>query len=441
MTREIYKKINIVFFKYNLRMGTTQVTDKFMNELELIFKDMGHIVTIIDFNKYALHKNSIKLDYVINSDGVQIVFKDMEQTTTDFAEYGLPKDLVKVDYVINFSLTLAGVPSLFKFFTDNNVIVGSLLVDPPIHAGVLIKNTPKKNTFIGMFAESFFNSYEKYIDNTRILAHLMQAGSKALTNKKNIDVIMTANLHEIKVPDDIINKSLEKLEIGETKKNLLKKFIEKVYNKACNDFNKTMEECIEEVILENEDIQIAMNIEALKPIFFEEVYRAVDWCRRMKYRHKVVRTLLDNDIKVEFWLNSKDKFFNEYSNFKDNGKLPYLEIVEKIAESKILLQDLYPVKNGGSERVFNAMLNRTLVISNRNSFANDELIDGVNIIYYDANNLNELVEKVRFYTENYDLAQPIIENAYKLVSEKHTWKNRAEELINMYYIMKDLNET
>ncbi|OON90341.1 MAG: hypothetical protein ATN32_04185 [Candidatus Epulonipiscium fishelsonii] len=202
-----------------------------------------------------------------------------------------------------------------------------------------------------------------------------------------------------------------------------------------------MEECIEEVILENEDIQIAMNIEALKPIFFEEVYRAVDWCRRMKYRHKVVRTLLDNDIKVEFWLNSKDKFFNEYSNFKDNGKLPYLEIVEKIAESKILLQDLYPVKNGGSERVFNAMLNRTLVISNRNSFANDELIDGVNIIYYDANNLNELVEKVRFYTENYDLAQPIIENAYKLVSEKHTWKNRAEELINMYYIMKDLNET
>ncbi|ONI37597.1 hypothetical protein AN639_09635 [Candidatus Epulonipiscium fishelsonii] len=443
MTKEVDNKINIVLFRYHLRMTSMQIINQFINELEIAFKDMGHIVTILDFDQYALHKDSINLDYVINSDGVSIVFKDMDQTTTDFDKYGFPKDSVKVDYVIDFNSMLAGIPSLFKFFSDNNVIVGTLLIDPPVHVKNLLINIPIKNVFIGMFAESFLNSYEKYIDNTRILTHLMQAGSKSviMNNKKNIDVIMTASLREINSPDDKINKLIEKWELRETTANILKKFVEEVYNKAFDDFNKTMEECIEEVILENKDIQIAMNIPDLQQILFEQVYIVLDWHRRMHYRQKVVKSLLDNDIKVEFWLNSKNKFFNEYPNFVDNGKLPYPKIIEKIAESKILLQDLYPVKNGGSERVFNAMLNRTLVISNRNSFANDELIDGVNIIYYDANNLNELVEKVRFYTENYDLAQPIIENAYKLVSEKHTWKNRAEELVNMYYVMKDLNET
>ncbi|ONI37598.1 hypothetical protein AN639_09640 [Candidatus Epulonipiscium fishelsonii] len=442
MTQKTDDKINILLFKYTSK-NNRQILGKFIDELEITFKNMGHIVTILDFDQYAVHKDSINLDYVINSDGASIVFKDMDQTTTDFDQYGVPKSLIKVDYVINFCLTLALVPSLFKFFSDNNVIVGTVLLDNPARFKMFLKYTPKNNVFIGMFAESFLNSYEKYIDNTRILTHLMQAGSKSIimNNKKNIDVIMTANLSGPDLPENAANKFIEKGKIKESEITIFKKFIKEVHNKACNDFNKTMEQCIEEVILENEDIQSAMNIPNLKQILFEQVYIILDWHRRMHYRQKVVKTLLDNDIKVEFWLNSKNKFFNEYPNFVDNGELPYPEIIEKIAESKILLQDLYPVKNGGSERVFNAMLNRTLVISNRNSFANDELIDGVNIIYYDANNLNELVEKVRFYTENYDLAQPIIENAYKLVSEKHTWKNRAEELVNMYYVMKALNET
>ncbi|ONI37596.1 hypothetical protein AN639_09630 [Candidatus Epulonipiscium fishelsonii] len=445
MIKETDNKINIVLFKYSLRGGNRRILGKFIDELEIAFKDMGHIVTILDFDQYAFHKDSIRLDYTTNSDGVSIVFKDMGQTAIDFDQYGFPKDSVKVDYVINFGATLAGIPSLFKFFSDNNVIVGTLLPDPPVYIRRLLKNTPKRNVFIGMFAESFLNSYEKYIDNTRILIHLMQAGSKSviMNSEKNIDVIMTAalRLEEVDLPDGRINQLIEEWELRETTANIVKKFANELYTKAFDNFNKTMEECIEEVILENEDIQLAMAMPELKHLLFEELYLTVDWYRRNKYRYNVVKALLDNDIKVEFWLASENKYFNEYPNFVDNGILWYHEIVEKIAESKILLQDLYPVKNGGSERVFNAMLNRTLVISNRNSFANDELIDGVNIIYYDANNLNELVEKVRFYTENYDLAQPIIENAYKLASEKHTWKNRAEELVNMYYVMKDLNET
>ncbi|ONI43890.1 hypothetical protein AN640_05965, partial [Candidatus Epulonipiscium fishelsonii] len=343
-------KINIVLFKYDLRMSWTPITNKFIEELEIAFKNMGHIVTIIDFDKYMLHKNSMNLCYVINSDGISIVFEDREQSTTDF-DYGLPKGLIKVDYVINFCFTLAFIPSLLKIFSDNNVIVGTLLLDNPARQacyGILSKNVPKKNIFVGMFAESFLNSYEKYIDNTGILTHLMQAGSKALNNKKNIDVIMTANLIEPDLPEDRINKLIEKKEIKESEITIFKKFAKEVYDKAFSDFNKTMEECMEEVILENEDIQLAMNILDLKQILFEGVYREVDWCRRMKYRQKVVKALLDNDIEVEFWLNSKNKLFNEYPNFKDNGKLPYPEIVEKIAESKILLQDLYPVKNGGS---------------------------------------------------------------------------------------------
>jgi len=58
----------------------------------------------------------------------------------------------------------------------------------------------------------------------------------------------------------------------------------------------------------------------------------------------------------------------------------------------------------------------------------DLLEDGKHCVMFDS--LEELEKKIRYYLNNDAARNEVIENAYNLVVEKHTWDHRGEFMIS-----------
>ena len=78
------------------------------------------------------------------------------------------------------------------------------------------------------------------------------------------------------------------------------------------------------------------------------------------------------------------------------------------------------------------MLNNTLVLINQNNYYNNLYIDGQNIAFYNMNDLNTLVEKTHFYLNNEYERSLIEKGAYETTKQFNTWKNRAQETLEIY---------
>lgn len=109
-----------------------------------------------------------------------------------------------------------------------------------------------------------------------------------------------------------------------------------------------------------------------------------------------------------------------------------------MSQSKILLNDMCYFENGSHERVFSAMLNDALVVSNKNNYSFNMYKDKESIIYYDAGNFNNLVSNVKYYLQNEDERNQVVNKAYDITSKYNTWGNRADEIIELYDIVKNM---
>jgi spore maturation protein CgeB len=75
------------------------------------------------------------------------------------------------------------------------------------------------------------------------------------------------------------------------------------------------------------------------------------------------------------------------------------------------------------------MLSGAVAVTDSTDFLRNETVDGRDIIFYELDELDKLPDKLRYYMEHDDEAERIASNGYKLALEKHTWDNRAQELV------------
>lgn len=116
------------------------------------------------------------------------------------------------------------------------------------------------------------------------------------------------------------------------------------------------------------------------------------------------------------------------------------ELIDYLKNKKIELVVAYMCyfENGSHERVFSAMLNDALVVSNKNNYSFNMYKDKESIIYYDAGNFNNLVSNVKYYLQNEDERNQVVNKAYDITSKYNTWGNRADEIIELYDIVKNM---
>lgn len=193
------------------------------------------------------------------------------------------------------------------------------------------------------------------------------------------------------------------------------------------EHNLTLEQALEIFLVESD---IPFNDEEFTNLCLRYLY--VDYFMRAFYREELLRTLTDNGIVVDIFGDKWEEFeCNNKDYLRLHEPLDFMENVKMMGDAKISLNSIPSFKAGGHERIFSAMLNGALCVTDSNAWLDEEFKDGENIICYSNNNMQQVASAIIYYLEDEEESARITENAYQIAKAKHTWDVRAKELLNV----------
>jgi glycosyltransferase involved in cell wall biosynthesis len=383
--------MNIVIYKGQFQYD---VVNYFVDELGQGLMEIGNKVNILDLSKmspaevafYFLHN---QIDLVLSFNGI------------NFTEQNV--------------------------FEKLNIPLGIILVDHPFYHLSRIEAYKGDTTFFCMYDIGYLDCFEECIDKNIPISWLPHGGTEKSLHK------IANKEHQIILPGSIEDYTKLELELFELDNGSIKRVAYNLYERGIQNYNVPLylhfKEELKELGIKAEDLRNQKNYLTV----FSYIYILVDKILRARKRYEIIKALLDEGITVQHYGRlQKDELVNN-KNFITNGPIDYIDLLLEIKRSKILLHDTPYFKNGSHERVLTSMLNGTLVLSNINNYCNNQYIDGENIIFYNINNLNTLIEKTHFYLENEEERIFIEKNAYETTKRFNTWKNRAQEILSIYH--------
>ena len=163
-------------------------------------------------------------------------------------------------------------------------------------------------------------------------------------------------------------------------------------------------------------------------MFYNErwVFRGVS----QYYRNKTIEILLCAGICVHVY---GDGWENSY--LWGNPGLIHHEAVmgdealKVYARSKLSLNVMSWHKDGFTERIANAMLQKSVVVTDRTTYLEQNFVNGEDLLMFDLGNLRALPDQIRALLDDEAKRTQMAENAYVKAASRHTWKQRAEKLL------------
>ncbi len=433
--------MNIALFKEKdiLKYSSTNYyVDQIANE----FIRMGHNVKIIDIDKLEKEKEENSLEEIFENvvSGKRII--SVEEQIINILK----------DAEIEFVLSIDCINYLpIDVYEELEIVLGIVLTKHPFNYIDEIDKYRSYVTFITMIDEEMLNTFSKYIDNLTLISWLMDGGTKFnIKFEKKYDIAICDSLFDldgeirknVKYEEEYFNKLLEIL-YKKSNEESLKKSLDEIVEELLNGkkknkeyYKRTLDSYLNEIISESKLSDVTQkSIEYRKKI--ADIYNYVNFKNLNNNKENVIRELLKNGYKINYFGTKDMSEFEKYNNFVIHEVKSYKEIISNVLESKMLICNLPYYKNGSNEIINTAMLNKTMVISNINNYCNNKYIDNDNIVFFDINDLEGLNSKIKHYLDDDDEYNKVIEKAYNITLQNNTWDNRVDELIQIYEKMKE----
>lgn len=160
-------------------------------------------------------------------------------------------------------------------------------------------------------------------------------------------------------------------------------------------------------------------------------HRFIDMNIAGLFRLAILRTLVNAGITVTVYGNNYENTdLYRHPNFLYKGICSTEEGIRLMEDSKIVLNQLAWFKAGASERIFEAMLQGAVSLTDDSLYLRECFEDSVDIMFYSLSNLDALPDIVRSILTDCNLAEIIRRNAYEKACLEHTWLQRASALLN-----------
>ena len=164
-------------------------------------------------------------------------------------------------------------------------------------------------------------------------------------------------------------------------------------------------------------------MKAMQPYFGPMLFHIKPW-----RRYQMVKRIVESGIKVDVFGSGWDKV-----PFADllvqHGSVSYAEMLDVISKTKVLVQDEALFNDGAHDRVFTAMLNGAVVVSEYSSYLDEIFEDQQDLFIFDWQNTKEQLGIIPQLLNDEQYRLSIAMSAYGKVAGRHTWKNRAERII------------
>lgn len=162
---------------------------------------------------------------------------------------------------------------------------------------------------------------------------------------------------------------------------------------------------------------------------FYEVRWIIFWLSNY-YRNKIIKVILDAGIKVHVFGDSWKK--------SPVWKHPFLVCHEAVrgkdalkvySRSKLSLNVMMWHKDGFTERVANAMLQKSVVVTDRTDYLEKNFVNGEELLMFDLRHLKELPAQIKELLNDEEKRKRIAENGYEKALKHHTWRQRARQML------------
>lgn len=160
----------------------------------------------------------------------------------------------------------------------------------------------------------------------------------------------------------------------------------------------------------------------------------IDLCARTYYRGEIIRELAEQDIKVHVFGADWDLLScKKPENIISNGRqVSSAECVRAVRDARISLNIMPWFRDGVHDRIFTAMLQKTVALTDDSRYLQGEFTHGEDIVFFSLEERKQLPDVVQMLLWNGEKAMGIAENGYRHAHEKHTWKVRAQELLREF---------
>ncbi len=185
----------------------------------------------------------------------------------------------------------------------------------------------------------------------------------------------------------------------------------------------TTEEALEKTLLAK---GISLSDKELRDVIADLHY--VDLFAVSHYRELTVKTLVEAGIPVTLygygwehcdWIDSKNLHFG--------GRIPAFDIIDKMKDSKLVLNSMPWFKDGTHDRIFNGMLEGCVVATDPSAYLKEEFSDE-ELLYFELEDIPALPERIGEILSDPDRAITMAEKGKEKALRLHTWQERAREL-------------
>ncbi len=176
--------------------------------------------------------------------------------------------------------------------------------------------------------------------------------------------------------------------------------------------------------------QISLSDESFLSLFYE--MRQVCFCAMTYYREKIIRALLDAGTKIHVYGDTwKNAPFASCQNLICHPAVTPQEGLAIMQRFKISLNIMSWHKDGLTERILNAMLCQSAVLSDKSSILEDIFVNGQDLVLFSLKGIDELPLLVKELLSDEERLWKIASNGYEKARQNHQWKNRAETFLQI----------
>ena len=118
-----------------------------------------------------------------------------------------------------------------------------------------------------------------------------------------------------------------------------------------------------------------------------------------------------------------------------HGAVPYEKTLEMFSKAKVVYQDNADFGNGGHDRVFTAMLNGAVVVSEYSKYLAEEFVEGKEIFLFDWKNTSQQIKVVENLIHDEYMRLSVALLAFEKADKYHRWDNRAQSLIEVVAVL------
>lgn len=169
-------------------------------------------------------------------------------------------------------------------------------------------------------------------------------------------------------------------------------------------------------------------------ICFRAIYEQIVSEVRGYYQGRVIETLAAAGITVDIYCkNGWEPIRTRYpDHIRLHDSVTPTQCIELMRESKITLNIQPWFKYGSHDRIYNAMLNGSVCVSDTSDYLVKYFKNGRDIVFYELNDMEGLVKNVRLLLDNPGFAKIIMENQKKAAAHS-TWKERLQNILEQRF--------